>query len=738
MGDETRESRKTVLLWAGAAVVGVVAGYIAVLLVNVRHFYTDDTESQYVPLWITIGQHLRNGEFPGLVTDEWMTGNYSVEGQGSLLNPPQMLVSLIAPSFDNLLVLATLVKLAYSIVLVLGVFRVCRAYGALAPWAAVAGVAFTFSGWVLFLDQATWVLALAGTAWLTHAWASGIRYARGRGGPIPVFVFIFFAITVGYMWPGIETAMMICAVALGELIYQRNWLAPVRLLAVAGFAGLAGLMTYLPSFLSSHVTWRDADVVIKNDGFMTIPWSESLNSSLPTTLPSFNSWFGLIQPFPIVYIAWFLIPGLAFIDWKAASRSARNVSGAAIFALAALMWIAGPAVIGPLRWPARVMPMLALGLLVLVCVLFSKHGTLKSWRTRVGVSVFLLLLLLMRTISSAPSGKLKTHVAAAVVVGLMGALVLLVAAKRNQATACALLIASVVPIAYYQVDQVPHHPMSWNLPEKRKQAQDVFPDFDGLTLQLADSQLFPIPEKFLGGVYSSLVVGYYAKDLDLNYVNGYTPIGHYWFSQHLCMRWDGSVCPDARRRVFEKEPTTGKTLADLMKVDRVVLQAAMYPNADSEPAPDGWKWVQYPGHERWIYVLEREGGPISTVNGRVVATDNVTATSVSESDDSSKVTVTSAQGGRVVFARLAWPGYHVTLNGEDIGYDTVMDTFLSVDIPAGTTDADLEVTWSPPGWQLGSATAVLGLAGVAVLQLLYVRGRRRPVDEAVPEPVSAS
>lgn len=719
-----------VRMWVAVTVVGVVAGYVAVLLANFRHFYTDDTESQYVPLWVDIGRHLREGVFPGIVPEEWMAGNYLVEGQGSLFNPPQLLISLIAPSVDNLVVLATVVKLTYSIILALGVFRVCRGYGAQPPWAAVAGVAFTFSGWVLFLDQATWVLALAGTAWLVHAWASAARYARARSGPIPVFVFLFLAITVGYMWPGIEAALMICAVAVGEVIHQRAWLPSLRLLLAAGCAGLAGLMTYLPTYLSSHVTWRDAEFAVKNDGFMTIPWSESLNASLPTTLPAFNSWFGPIQPFPVVYIAWFLIPALAFIDWKASGRALRDTSGAAIFALIALMWTAGPAAIGPLRWPVRVLPMLALGALVVVCVLLSRHGTLRNWRTRSLVAVCLVAVMLARSVASAPSGKLVTHTVAALVVIALGAVVLMLA-KRSTAAVCAVLIASVAPVAYFQVHSSFPHPMSWNLPERRSEARAAFPDFEGTTtLQLGDAQHFPGDAKNLDGVYSALVVGFYAKDLELDYVNGYTPIGHYWFSQRLCMRWDGSVCPEAFQRAFEAEPTTGVPLVDLMQVDRVTLMRLMYPDAREQAPPPGWHWVDYEPQGKWIWVLERDGGPISTVNGRISHTDGVAATSVSETDSTSRAWVTSTDGGQVVFARLLWPGYRISLNGREIETRTVDDIFVAADIPPGTTDGDLVVTWRPPGMHLGIATAVTGLAGIVILQVLYLR--RRPEE---PDPV---
>ncbi|MBF6329843.1 hypothetical protein [Nocardia transvalensis] len=719
-------SRRQVHVWGAVTAIGVVAGYAAVLLGNVRHFYTDDTESQYTGLWVALGRALRNGEFPVMWPDQWMTGNNTMDDAG-LFNPPQLLIDLIAPSVDNVALYATVVKLIFSIIAALGVYRICLAYGGRPAWSAAAGVAFPFSGWFLFFDEASWMTALTGTAWLVHAWAAAVRYTRGRGGPIPVFVYLYLTISTQYIFPAVEAVLMLAAVAVGEILYQRTWRPVARLTAAAACAGLAGLLTFLPSMLSAKVTWRGTAQVI-NDQFLTVPWSESLNASLPSSMPALTSWWGYVQPLPMTYIAWFLIPALAFIDWRRARESWRELSAVALFAITMLMWAAGPGTIGPLRWPARVLPMLAIGLLVLVCVLLGRYGTVRDWKPRGIAAAVLVLALWVRSFSADPHDALW-HVVAAVAIAALGAGVVWLGRTRGTAAACVLTIAAMFPIAYFQVSAVQPTPMPWNLPANRAEARAAFPKFTGTTLQLGDRGLLQPGEKNLEGAYGSLVFGNYAKNLELDYINGYTPTGYYYFGEMLCMRWDSSVCPDAYRRMFAPEPTTGRPLVDLMKVDRVVLQRALYPDARNQPAPEGWKWVDYPGHERYIAVLERVNGPISTVNGRVAVAKDVTATSVTETDTNSRVRVSSASGGRVVFARLGWPGYRVTLNGKPIPFTTVAKSFVAVDIPAGTRDADLELTWRPPGWKIGTATLLAGLAGIGVLQWMFVRARRRDEGE---------
>ncbi|MFF2556957.1 hypothetical protein ACFVUS_38555 [Nocardia sp. NPDC058058] len=710
--------------WGVVTAVGVTLGYIAVLLANARHFYTDDSESQYTGLWVFFGRAFRDGQFPFLLPQQWMSGNYTNEEAG-LFNPPQLLIDLIAPSVPNLAVYATIVKLIFAIIAGLGVYRVCLAYGSRPEWAAAAGVAFPFTGFFLFFDSASWFTAMSGTAWMIHAWASSVRYARGKGGPIPVFVYLYLAISVQYVFPAVEAAIMLVAVAVGELVWRGRsaWAPLTRLTAAAAAAGAAGLITFLPSMLSAKVSWRGTSQ-INNDQFLTVPWSESLNASLPSTLPAFNSWWGYIQPLPMVYIAWFLIPALAFVDWRAAKAQWKELSSIALFAAVMLMWTAGPGTIGPLRWPARVLPMLALGLLVLVCVLLGRFGTVRSWRNRGIAAGVLILLLWVRTFSADPHDVLW-HVLSALVVGALVAGVVWLGRTRGTAAAVALTIVAMLPIAYFQVRSVQPTPMSWNLPANREEAKAAFPKFTtGTTLQLGDRGLLQPADKSLEGAYGSLVWGNYAKDLELDYVNGYTPNGHFYFGEMLCMRWDGSTCPDSYQRMFAPEPTTGRPLADLMLIDRIVLQKAMFPEAGNQPAPEGWHFTAVPGHEKYIWVLERDGGPISTVNGRIGDAHNVDAKSLSESGTSSVVRVSSETGGRITFARLGWPGYRVALNGKTIPFTTVAKSFVAVDIPAGTKAAELEVTWRPPGWKIGIGAAGAGLIGLGVLQWMYLRSRR--------------
>ena len=386
---------------------------------------------------------------------------------------------------------------------------------------------------------------------------------------------------------------------------------------------------------------------------------------------------------PMVYIAWFLIPALAFIDWGKARAAARELTAVGIFTVAVLMWTAGPSTIGPLRWPARVLPMVAIGLLLLVCILLGRYATTDKLRGRCVAAGILVGLLLIRSASAAP-GLAKWHVISALLVAALGAAMVWLGRTKGTAFACLVAIVAVSPIAYAQVRAAQPTPMSWNLPESRSEMKEAFPDFEGTTLQLGDRALIAPGDKTLDGAYGSLAFGNYPKDLELTYTSGYTPNGHFYFGDLLCMRWDMSVCPDAFRRAFTVEPTTGRTIVDLMNVEPRRTSERSLPRCTQEP---GSRRVDMGGlprsRELHLRARTRRRPRLDTKRPHRRYPWRRSC-STAESNMSSTLRVSSETGGKVVFARLGWPGYRASIDGQPVPIDVVAKSFVTVDIPAGT------------------------------------------------------
>ncbi|MCZ4557641.1 hypothetical protein O4215_18930 [Rhodococcus maanshanensis] len=725
-------TRSTRWAW-GAVVAGVIClGFLLILSVDPRYFYVDDTESGAVGNWIQLGHLMREGQwFPTLVLDQWMAGNYPVEGQGGLWNPVQMAINYAAPSVDNLALLATAVKLGFSIVLGWGVYRVAMEYGARPAWAAVAGAAAPFGGFTLYFEDPSWVTSLIGMAWVVQAWASGVRYARGRSGPLPLFAFLYLAISVGYAHSALMAGVLIGCLMIGEYLYQRRW-RPSLLLGGAGVAAAAcGAITFLPGMLSSSVTWRTGEEGALNDNFLTAPWSETFTASIPSSVSSIESWTGETTTAPITYIAWFAIPALAFIAWRKAQPALREFSAPLLLLGFILLFTSGPSDIGQIRWPARLLPFVAVISLVLLAALLSRYGTTRPLRPRLVAAGLLVLVLVLRASSSGPQ-YFGRHVMWGALIAVFGVLALYLARRFGDRAVAALLIATSLPILFYQVSTYSPVLSTWHLPSSQSEAKSEFPRWEGTTLQLGTRSLTEDAPDSPDLPWHSQVYGNYAKVLDLDYVNAYTPIGHQGFGDLLCIKYEGSTCKDAFRNVFAIDRYTGKTFADLMLLDRVVVQKAQHPGLDRKPAPEGWQWVTPPETSAprpasdQIYVLERIDGRVSDQPGRVSATVGADAVPESASVNSERVRVTSPNGGSVIFARLAWPGYRATLDGQPLQTKGLGDTFLYVDVPPGTDNAELEITFRPPGQRLGFAAAGFGLVLlVGQTGLYYYRDRPR-------------
>ncbi|MCJ0904393.1 hypothetical protein [Rhodococcus sp. ARC_M6] len=716
--------------WSWGSVIPALVGlgFFMITQFDPRYFYVDDTESGAVGNWLQLGHLMREGEFPSLVLDQWMAGNYPVEGQGGLWNPVQIFINYISPSIDDMALFATLVKLVFAVILGWGVYRVALEYGARPYWAAVAGSAAPFAGFTLYFEFPSWVTSLFGMAWVIQAWASGIRYARNRSNPLPMFIFLYLAISVGYVHNALMAGVVVACLMIGEYAYQRDWHVPVKLAAAGIAAAAAGAITFLPGVLTSSVTWRSGEAGTINDNFLTAPWSETLTASIPSSVSSIESWTGETTYAPITYIAWFAIPALAFIGWQAASRGLRELCAPLIMLVFVLLFTAGPSAIGQVRWPARLLPFVAVTALILLAILISKYGTTKNLRARMFAAGALVLILAIRAGSSGPQ-YFGRHILWAITIMIAIGLVVLTAKRWGSAAAAGLIILTIAPVAFYQVATYSSVLSKWYLPTSQAEAKANFPDWEGTTLQLGTRSLTDTSNANSDLPWTSQVFGNYAKVLDLDYVNAYTPVGHQAFSDLLCITYDGSTCDDSFHRLFQEDGYTGRTTADLMLLDRVVLQNAQFMRADRQPPPLGWHWVSVPADiADTVSVLERNDGPISDQLGRVSATVNAEATPISSEPDTEHVRVSSEQGGSIVFARLAWPGYTATLDGEVLTTKGLGDVFLYVDIPPGTTNADLVVTFRPPGQRIGLVGMGFGAVLIGAMTVLYYRGRRHSRD----------
>jgi hypothetical protein len=198
--------------------------------------------------------------------------------------------------------------------------------------------------------------------------------------------------------------------------------------------------------------------------------------------------------------------------------------------------------------------------------------------------------------------------------------------------------------------------------------------------------------------------------------NAYTGIGFNKMDNTLCMSYNGGTCGKAWDALWRKEPD-GRTLAELMNVETVVVERHF---TDDKAAPKGWS-VQ--SRNKWVTVYHRDAKSLHP-EGRVTAADGATVTSDVDSG-SMRETVgirVSPQGGSLIFARLAWPGYSATLNGKPLPVRTGPSGLVSIDLPANASGS-VVLKFTPPGLYFGLGAAAVGI--VLIVLIVLLRGRRR-------------
>jgi hypothetical protein len=127
-----------------------------------------------------------------------------------------------------------------------------------------------------------------------------------------------------------------------------------------------------------------------------------------------------------------------------------------------------------------------------------------------------------------------------------------------------------------------------------------------------------------------------------------------------------------------------------------------------------------------VIVLERTAPRVDL--GRVVDTSGVEIVGeVDSTRQSERLLVRAPYGGRLVFARLSWPGYETTVDGTRVTAESLDDMLVAVSVPASDDIAELRLEYRPPGHRLGM---ILALVGVLIAGLVLVDWRRESARQA--------
>jgi hypothetical protein len=716
------------------AVAMLVAGMAQLPVLADRRFYlTDDSAAQFLPSWYHLGGLLRSGQFPLLDPTLWAGGNIAAEALFGIWNPVLLATMVVVSLLPDLVVAAAVVKTFFLVLLALGVYGLAREYDVPPGLAAVAAVTVPFAGVTLYFDASSWSSGLTAFAFVPWFWWTLRRSARGRLTPLAPFAAGYLALTAGNPYGALGACLAAVSLAV-EFGLARQW-APLRRTLLGGVAvGLVAPLAYLPLVLTQPVTYR-RDATIANSGLMVPGLGDLLNASTPT----FAAWVDAFEhPYltvPATYLAWYAVPLLPWLRYPAIGRVLPSAAALPVYAVIALAFSVGPSEAWMFRWPLRVVPYFVLPVAVLLAVALAQGLATDHRRRRAAGSAFLVLAGAYLAEAARPD-LLHSHVAGVLLVGALTA-VAVAAWHRRSAAGPAVLLAGCVAVLAFQVSVFPRN---LNLNDYRfptsvtATGAALVPRYPGTVLQVANNGIV-VHSPDAAALSSELMFGNMLRAVGVRAVNSYYGMGFHAFTQALCMEFNGSVCPDALARAWQPPAPGSRPLADLLRLDTVVVQNSL-PGVADVPLPPGWHVAE---RTAAVTVLRRDAalphphGTVADVPPGTVVVEDVGAAR------GEQVRIAGGgPGGPLIFARLAWPGYTARLDGVAVPVRQGPAGLLTVDLPPGATGL-LVLAWSPPAFVPTVLAALLGVAVAAahavVRRALRTRRRLGTPPPASPAPV---
>jgi hypothetical protein len=512
---------------------------------------------------------------------------------------------------------------------------------------------------------------------------------------------------------------------------------------------LTSLVGLYPLVLSFEFASRSSSISNASN-FNVAPLEGLLHAADPSYWGWFTNFDGyLLQDLPHFYVAWFLLPVLVF--WRPPSGSLpRHVRALGIATLGLLLVTAlgalGPERVLVFRFPTRFLQYSGFFLLLAAALLVA-HGSFRFTRRRLAVLGGLLVLQAVNALQADPDGPGRivgvSAVAAAFSLGLVltrtprpsTGLRLPAAVASSRAADAVVALGTVVVMAVVGY----LHPMArgvdWGFPHDLTTVEPLTGEdytlWFGNYAPLESPGELPSPAPGAAGFYAEYHPSSTGLLLGERQVNGYSPLAHRFLREHLPIDDHGNFGDTGAELFTAEDPETGLTWLELLRVDQVISQLGPRDADLQEALDESWRRVAEGAYtatyRRAAYDLP---GLLSYAAPGVDV--GAGACPLGHSRECVDVTVSGDEPGRVVFARLWFPGYSATLDGQPVDVVRHDDTLVAVDLPAGGS-GELVVSYRSPGFVPLASLAVAVVVGLGVAQVIQLR-RGRP---ALPDRTAA-
>lgn len=739
--------------WLVLTAVTVLLFSLIPLARSPRFYFQDDTENGAYGVWYHLGDSLLSGKVPILNPAIWSSGNYTAEGQWGTWNPLIMAIGVLVYLAGNAVLVTTIIKVAILVCAGVGCFLLSRSFNVPPPLAFVAGIAVPLNGFTVFFDAPSWVTGALAWALVPYFWLTLKSMAFSGRNPLWPFLIGYLIVTIGYVAGTVAVGFVLLAVGIHAL-WRRQWSSAVRTAAVGLAVVLVAVVVYLPGVLTASVTTRSTTAIF-NDNFMGVNLTGLLGSTIATALPMMPSWWwnGFTAPAPALYIAWFL-PLIAYLSWRRIRAFAPQINDIWIFGVLSLVFVLLPTTIGPLRYPARFMPYLAM-VCILLCVVLLSHA-LASHPSKLSLfgAVGAIAFGMYGAWAQSPHRYITVFLTGCLAAA--GVAVIWWALRGNRFRywkwSTSVLIAGVIAVGCAGASVLQHRttdgsPLSKaNVPADANIPKGVLAGVKGQVLVVGDALDYPQDDS----TWSRTLMANTWYLSEASVINRYQLVGFTQYNRTLCLRYLGGTCPELLDDLFEKREGTGMMLVDELSVDNIQILKKSF-EGDQRPSaannyvgrsgsleipapPEGWSLVS---DDDEIELWSRDV-PLDSAGGLVWTSGNTKLTEVSRTDTEVRLRVDEVpeEGGKAALSRLPWPGY--TVQNGTMGEP--LDGFLlTVDVPADSVGRTVVVSFTPPGWAAGVSAWLIGTVGIllwaAVEGTRFWRRRQKP---GITDPVRKS
>ncbi len=693
-------------------------------IIHSGFYFMDDMQHQYMPAFYNLGRALRNGEFPILTLAHWEGSNYFAEYQYALLNPVSLLTYIILPSFSSYNLASSVLASFYQGILASGFYYLARTYGIDRPLGWLLALLIATNNFVAYWLASSWFPGFISMAWAVWAWAFFIRADRSAKYWLMAVLFSYLTLSSGWPFTDFFWALIVVAI-MAQKWLEKNINGTLAILLAALGALLLAMPSFLALFSIGHLTTRMGTL---SNNSVCVP---CLQDTLAMSFPFHRGFLycgiaGLFKQtaVPFFMCAWFIFPILPFLRWKELAWKSAPVLTLVALSCFLLLATLGPDQLIYLKLPYRFIPYLHMSFLLLVALMIDRAGLRPIDRQTVLSSFGLIFLGAFMAWQRNPSLKLMLPMT---VGHLLAWAVFLKAWSKDKKLG--LLALGVCAFAFFVATRIVYPVNTDNLnlnmnPQRQETA---------LGNGVPESYTFYLGSLGKRENYNRLnpdrLQEYQTGNMSLEYgipsIGGYTPIGHAFLEVVMCLTIFSETCPLAAYHLFANpDLETGAPTVDLFRINRIIAMKGAHLKALESYMPKKEWRLERDGRLTQTFVRDL---PNAGLPGTVSwASPGLRLEGIGKPKtllETVQVTQRSGGKGKVVFARLWWPGYKATFAGAEVPVRASHGIFVTVDLPNWPETGTLTLSYRPPKLGFSIFLALFGLM-LCFLTLLFFRNIR--------------